>query len=51
MLKLWLVATAKEPMAPDARRREQDIAQLNPQSAFEMADMMAGKSVAASIMG
>ena len=41
-LKLWLAATAKEPMASDMRRRELAAAQPNPQSAFEIADTIAG---------
>ena len=41
-LKLWLTATAEEPIASDMRRGELPIAQLNPRSAFEMADVIAG---------
>ena len=38
-------------MAPDMRRRELAIAQLNLQSTFEIADAIAGGPVATSIMG
>ena len=50
-LKLWLTATAKEPMASDMRRRELAIAQLRPRSAFEMADVIAGGWVDATQAG
>ena len=50
-LKLRLAPTAREPVASDMHRRVLAIAQLHPQSAFEIADMVAGGSVAASMMG
>ena len=50
-LKLWLAATAKEPLASDMRRRELAITQLNPQRAFEIADMIAGAPVDDAQMG
>ena len=41
-IKLRPAATAEDPMASDLRRREQPIAQRNPQSACEIADVIAG---------
>ena len=41
-LKLRLAATSREPMESDMRRRELSIAQPNPQSACEIAKMIAG---------
>ena len=37
-LKLWKAATAKEPMASDVQRRELVLTEMNPRSAFELAD-------------
>ena len=50
-LGLWPASTAEEPMAPGTRRRVLAISQLNPQGTFETADMIAGDSVATSMMG
>ena len=38
-------------MAADARRRELALAQTHPRSAFELADMVAGGSAGATLMG
>ena len=49
--KLWLDATAKEPMASDMRRRGPVLSQINPRGASELADMVAGGSAGATIIG
>ena len=48
---LLLPAAAKGPMAPDMRRRELDVVQLNPQSALLIADVIAGGAAATPMMG
>ena len=48
---LSLSATAREPKACDVRRRELALAQLDPESACEIADVIAAGSVHASLMG
>ena len=50
-MKLWLAATAKEPMVSDMRRRDFATAQLNPRRAFEIADMINGVMVDDAQMG
>ena len=49
-LKFWLSATAKNVRQLSKRRREPSVAELNTQSAFQLADLQAGgaqKNVAA----
>ena len=50
-LKLWLAATAKATAASDMRRRGISMAEINPNSAFELADRTTGTSVDETVMG
>ena len=50
-LKPWLAATAECALAWDMRRRDLTMARLNPDGLFQMADMLAGVSVAFAILG
>ena len=50
-LKMRTPATATEPMASDMKRRELALAELNPRSAFEIPNMIAGSSVGNSQTG
>ena len=49
--KVWPAATAEDPLASDMCRRDLAIAQLKPQSAFEIADLIAVGSMGAAKLG
>lgn len=49
--ELWFAATAKDSLLPDTRKRELAIAQLNPHSASEVADMISGSSLQPKKLG
>ena len=50
-LRLWLAATAKMTAASDMQRRDISMAEINPNSAFELADRITGTSVNETMMG
>ena len=50
-LKFWPPATAEDPTASDMRRRELAAARLNPQSAVDTGDTVAGSSGGSTMMG
>ena len=50
-LRLWLAATAKMTAASDMQRRDISMAEINPNSAFELVDRITGTSVNETMMG
>ena len=49
-LKLWPAATAEGSQASDVRRQETAVARSNPRGAFEMADVIAGRSMEVAML-